>query len=81
MLTICRLSLEGNEDLGMTQESVDVLKSLSALMQLDLRKEFCNADDEFMDLDLCTGWGPMSLKHLGNLRTSAPAQLQILCNV
>ena len=73
--------MSDNEDLHLNEDGIAVIKALAALVHLDLTKEFCQADDDFMDLDLCTGWGPMSLKCLASLRRTAAAQLRIVCNV
>lgn len=51
-----RLALRGNDDLEMRQGSLQTLLSLPRLQLLDLSKAFCPIDEDFMDMDLCTGY-------------------------
>ena len=76
-----RLAMRANDDLEMRPHSLQVLLSLPSLQLLDLSKAFCPIDDEFMDLDLCNGWGSTSLKYLSALRHSVAPHTRILCNV
>ncbi len=76
-----RLAMRGNDDLEMRQESLQTLLSLPSLQLLDLSKAFCPIDEDFMDMDLCTGWNSTSLRYLAALRHGVSANTRILCNV